>query len=150
MNLRARSWLVAALQSVLALSVIGKVAWDRVALPRVWARTVPVDPDDPFRGRYVRLWLDAEDRRRDSGVLVVFRVEDGRLVARDADGLDGVPIRQTVQGAGVISQQPVAYFISEHDPDPSRLPPGQELWAEVSVPTRGLPRPIRLEARPRP
>jgi hypothetical protein len=38
----------------------------------------------------------------------------------------------------------VAFFIPEHVPDPSRRPPGEELWVEVSVPAQGPPRPIRL------
>ena len=44
-------------------------------------------------------------------------------------------------------QQPVAFFLSEHEPDPARLAKGEELWAQVTVPTRGAPRPIRLEVR---
>jgi hypothetical protein len=47
--------------------------------------------------------------------------------------------------AGPISaNEPVAFFIPEHVPDPSRRPPGEELWVEVSVPAQGPPRPIRL------
>jgi hypothetical protein len=38
-------------------------------------------------------------------------------------------------GAGVL--------LFEHIPDPSRLQ-GEELWAEVTIPKKGLPRPIRL------
>jgi hypothetical protein len=40
--------------------------------------------------------------------------------------------------------EPVAFFIPEHVSDPSRRPPGEELWVEVSVPAKGPPRPIRL------
>lgn len=39
---------------------------------------------------------------------------------------------------------PVAFFIPENVPDPSRRASGEELWVEVSVPPKGLPRPIRL------
>ena len=39
---------------------------------------------------------------------------------------------------------PVAFFIPEHVPDPSRRPPGEELWVEVSLPAAGPPRPVRL------
>lgn len=39
---------------------------------------------------------------------------------------------------------PIAYFIPEHVPDPSIRQPGEELWAEVTVPRAGAPRPIRL------
>ena len=38
----------------------------------------------------------------------------------------------------------VAFFIPEHAEDPSRRAPGEELWAEVTIPRRGAPRPIRL------
>jgi hypothetical protein len=38
----------------------------------------------------------------------------------------------------------VAFFIPEHVPDPSVRPPGEELWAEVTIPGSGPPRPIRL------
>jgi hypothetical protein len=41
----------------------------------------------------------------------------------------------------------VDFFISEHVSDPSRRPPGEELWVEVSVPPRGAPRPIRLAVK---
>jgi hypothetical protein len=41
-------------------------------------------------------------------------------------------------------QEPVAYFIPEHVPDPSRRAAGEELWVEVTVPKKGPPRPIRL------
>ena len=40
--------------------------------------------------------------------------------------------------------EPIAYFIPEHVDDPSRRPPGEELWVEVTVPPKGPPRPIRL------
>ena len=42
------------------------------------------------------------------------------------------------------SPQPVLYFIPEHAADPSRRPPGEELWVEVTIPKKGPPRPIRL------
>ena len=41
----------------------------------------------------------------------------------------------------------VAFFLPEHQPDPSRLSPGEQLWAEVSVPKTGPLRPIRLSIR---
>lgn len=44
----------------------------------------------------------------------------------------------------VPAHKPIAFFIPEHMPDPSRLKPGEELWAEVTVPKQGPPRPIRL------
>ena len=47
-----------------------------------------------------------------------------------------------VQSAAL--EGPVAFFLPEHVPDPSRRPAGEELWVEVSLPTKGPARPIRL------
>jgi len=139
---------------LVALAVAGKLGWDRATLPRVWARTIPMDPDDPLRGRYVRLWVDAADRR-DAGPSeatgrVEFLVADGQLAVREAVGWRGFLLREPPPGQarGVVVAEPMAFFIPEHAPDPSRPEPGKELWVEVSVPHRGLPRPIRVELRP--
>jgi hypothetical protein len=43
--------------------------------------------------------------------------------------------------------QRIAYFIPEHAKDPSIRPAGEELWAEVTIPSSGPPRPIRLGVR---
>lgn len=136
------------LQLLLVGVVYGRLAYDRVTLPRVWARTVPVDPNDPFRGRYVRLWLEAADARgADSLELVRFTVDGGRLVAVTSTHPRAVPVRSSEPGR-VVTIAPVAFFIPENIPDPSVRPSGQELWAEVTVLPRGLPRPLRVELRP--
>jgi hypothetical protein len=49
-----------------------------------------------------------------------------------------------VGGGPWVIDDPVAFFIPEHVPDPSLRSPGEELWVEVSVPPQGLPRPLRL------
>jgi len=41
-------------------------------------------------------------------------------------------------------QQPVNFYIAEHASDPSQLKPGEELWIEVTIPSKGPPRPIQL------
>jgi hypothetical protein len=41
-------------------------------------------------------------------------------------------------------EHPVAFFIPEHVPDPSRRPQGEQLWVELTLPQSGAPRPIRL------
>jgi hypothetical protein len=43
-----------------------------------------------------------------------------------------------------VLDKPVAFFIPENIPDPSRRQPGEELWVEVTIPRKGPPRPIRL------
>jgi len=50
------------------------------------------------------------------------------------------------EGRWVLST-PVAFFLPEHVDDPTRLPADTQLWAEVTVPTDGPPRPIRLALR---
>jgi len=51
--------IVAAIHVALVGSLGAKLLVDRAVRPRVWARTHPVDPNMPVRGRYVRLRLDA-------------------------------------------------------------------------------------------
>lgn len=50
------------------------------------------------------------------------------------------------EGRWVLST-PVAFFLPEHVDDPTRLPADTQLWAEVTVPRDGAPRPIRLALR---
>lgn len=136
------------LQLLLVGLLFGRLAYDRVTLPRVWARTVPVDPNDPFRGRYVRLWLEAADARgADSLALVRFEVDGDRLVAMASPDPRGVAVRSTEPGR-VVTIAPVAFFIPENIADPSVRPSGKDLWAEVTILPRGLPRPLRVELRP--
>jgi hypothetical protein len=63
------------------------------------------------------------------------------------DGPLRVRLDSTAGGLVARLDDPVAFFIPEHIPDPSLRPPGEELWAEVTVPRRGPPRPIRLAVR---
>jgi hypothetical protein len=70
-------------------------------------------------------------------------VQDGRLVATPATFSTGLTIWRFAGGPWMM-QDPVAFFIPEHVPDPSRPAPGEELWVEVSVPRQGPPRPLRL------
>lgn len=50
-----RGLILAAVQLVLAMSVVAKFQYDRETLPRKWMKVEPRDPYIPFRGRYVRL-----------------------------------------------------------------------------------------------
>jgi hypothetical protein len=43
--------------------------------------------------------------------------------------------------------EPLAYFIPEHADDPSRPRADATLWAEVTLPPTGAPRPVRLGLR---
>jgi hypothetical protein len=138
------------LQCLLVLGVAGKYAWDRERLPRAWVRTGPVDPNLPLRGRYVSLQLEvvltpqaANDPSIAYGRVELF-VENGVLKARPSSGNRGAMV---TGGPHPMLAEAVAYFIPEHAADPTRLQQGEELWAEVSVPASGPPRPIRLGIR---
>jgi hypothetical protein len=80
-----------------------------------------------------------------------FRVEGDRLVAEPAarpEDYDPSDLHlRFIDRHGeklAVLAEPVAFFIPEHIPDPSRRQEGEELWAEVTIPKKGPPRPIRL------
>jgi hypothetical protein len=138
---------VAVLHVLMVACVAGKYLVDRQRLPRAWALVMPVDPNLPIRGRYVRLQVVVDtppglDSRLFEATLAV---EDGRLVARPAPAAATIrttPV--TPLGNLAVLRDPVAFYLSEHVQDPSLLAASEELWAEVSVPASGPPRPIRL------
>ncbi len=160
MKPRVKGLVIAALHVGLVLSLGAKLLYDRASRPRVWALAAPYDPNLPIRGRYVSLQLVVEPR----GVTetkpgpgwqppqsVTLRVEADRLVAeanpmeRDYSPSDlHVRFVQRQDQRLAVLDTPVAFFIAEHIPDPSRRPPGEELWVEVTIPKKGPPRPIRL------
>jgi len=151
MSPRMRKGLVvAALHVALVLTLGGKLLMDRATRPRVWARAAPVDPNLPVRGRYVRLRIEAVPGPTfnidATQTPVGLAVEGGRLVASPLpDSADLFAHVQHRDGDRVaVIDHPVAYFIPEHVPDPSRRAQGEELWVEVTLPRRGAPRPIRL------
>lgn len=142
--------LVAALHVAIVASLGAKLVIDRATRPRVWARTAPVDPNLPIRGRYVRLRLEAAvgeglDLPARS-VPITLAVQDQKLVALPVSGSSGVYARAAQRDGRLVAvlEQPLAYFIPEHVPDPSRRAVGEELWVEITIPRRGAPRPIRL------
>jgi hypothetical protein len=151
---------IAALHVALVTSLGAKLLYERATRPRVWARAAPFDPNLPVRGRYVSLQLMVEPRGIQetkpgpgfqSPQSVILRVDGGKLVA-EADpqergyassDLHVLFIRRQEQSLAVLNR-PVAFFITEHIPDPSRRAPDEQLWAEVTIPKKGPPRPIRL------
>ena len=124
-----RGLILAGLHLAIVFTLVAKYAWDRETLPRAWSLTANFDPNLPVRGRYVslRLGVVAPFTR------VRFLASKGQLIA--------VP-----DGGGVVNE-PIAFFLPEHVADPSRLKPGEVLWVEVSVPKKGMPRPIRLAVK---
>jgi hypothetical protein len=151
---------IAALHVGLVASLGAKLLYDRATLPRAWALAAPYDPNLPIRGRYVSLRLviklrgiqDSEpEPGRKPPQSVVLHVEGSRLMAEaNAKERGYHPSDLHVQFISrgteklAVLDKPVSFFISEHVPDPSRRPAGEELWVEVTIPKKGPPRPIRL------
>jgi len=79
---------------------------------------------------------------------VRLEVENGHLVAKaDPKGnMAAIWSRDSEGRATIAVSEPVLFFIPEHTLLP-RLERGDELWAEVTVPKQGPPRPIRLGVR---
>ena len=155
--------LLAAVQVALIGAVGGKLLYDRASLPRAWVETAGVDPDLPIRGRYVALNLVlplAPESVAPEADVACGRIElpDGRPVAvLEAGAGDGesavMPGRPTCfrrAGDGNdrwLLVEPVAFFLSEHAKDPTLEAQPRELWVEVTLPSQGAPRPIRLGLR---
>jgi hypothetical protein len=69
---------------------------------------------------------------------------DDSFAAWEAPTLQRV---STSAGKAWCLAEPVVFFLPEEAVDPTRLAPGEQLWAEVTVPPKGGPRPLRLEVR---
>lgn len=145
---------------LIVTSLGAKLLYDRATRPRIWVEAAPYDPDLPIRGRYVRLRLKVgtvdvapalNETDRWESRPVTLEVQGDHLVARRIPGEPWqVPASVHVQpgdGSTANIAEPVAYFIPEHAPDPSRQPAGVTLWVECTIPRAGPPRPIRLGVR---
>ena len=144
-----------AAQILLVGSVGAKFLYDRAQYPRLWVQTAPYDPVMPIRGRYVNIALLVDAERGESPVasdkapnmyLARLEARDGRLIAvqDDENGKHWVSSRRCGERQCWQLSQALAYFIPEHAADPSRTPGGAMLWAEVTLPPTGAPRPLRL------
>ena len=113
MSTLRKGLIVAALQCLIALSLGGKLLYDRSTRPRVWVKTARWDPELPIRGRYLALQLVPES---------------------------GAPYFNETNRARVL------LFVPEHaiPLETMRGSDAPEVWAEVTIPRKGPPRPIRL------
>ena len=146
-------------QVLLVASLGAKLELDRARLPRVWVKTAAVDPSLPIRGRYLAVRLEVQvpnapavdrgSRRgqaRGPGAFfkAALSVRNGQLVAQPTSSEGGDVWVTPARNADFALQQTVLFFLPEHAPDPLAAVGAGTLWAEVSVPEHGLPRPIRL------
>ncbi len=157
---------VALIHLMIVLSLGAKLLYDRATRPRVWVRTGSIDPELPIRGRYLTLNLEvyspdfkspAQNERQskipetyDPGY-VELAVENGQLVAHRTDHPTALMINTWAQRQNrgehlFLLSSPVVFFVPEHAEAP-RLVRGDELWAEVTIPRKGPPRPIQLAVK---
>jgi hypothetical protein len=129
------------------------------------------DPNLPMRGRYMALTplVDACGLLRDKDVnqepyrgkpyskqfanerwRIITKAKDGKLVVEDARSQVPLSDAQTIYLMigqpcdSVPLQPPIGFFIPDTAEPPFPRKPGQVLWAEVTVPPSGPPRPIQL------
>jgi GDYXXLXY protein len=150
----AKGLAVGAAQVLLVASVGAKFLYDRANYPRLWVETAPFDPDMPIRGRYVNIALRVHADRAAPGdgdrapnmFLARLEARGDALVAVQDDDKGRHRVRSGRCGERDCWQlaAPLSYFIPEHGADPSRQPEGSTLWAEVTLPPSGAPRPVRL------
>ena len=114
MNSLRKGMILGAVQCALVLSLTGKLVYDRATCPRVWVKTQRYDPDLPIRGRYLSLVLAP-----DAGAQYFDRTNNQRVVF-------------------FVPERPVEFESGRFRPN------APELWAEVTIPHKGPPRPIRL------
>ena len=158
MNSLSKAVVVVLLHIAIVLSLGGKLLYDRAHRPRIWVRTGSVDPDLPIRGRYMTLNVRvhapefrpsvSKDGSQYGWESVYLAVENGELVAHRTEKQTHLSVstwgRRPAPGDDVYLLSPsLAFFLPEHAivPDVKR---GEELWAEVTVPRKGPPRPIQL------
>lgn len=144
---------VALLHTLIVLSLGGKLLYDRSRRPRVWVKTGSMDPNLPIRGRYLTLSLEVrapwfQDAQGYQYVQreVTLGAEKDALVAYKSESNTGLSLTHwpgRPPSNVTYLDQPVDFFIPEHALPP-RLQQGQELWAEVTIPRKGPPRPIQL------
>jgi len=161
MNALSKGIAVAAIHILMVLSLGGKLLYDRATRPRLWVQTSSVDPDLPIRGRYITLGLQVHvpeyqpDTRPGpqkyiyQQEFVKLSVENGQLTARKSESPTGLTIvswgrqmNQAVNDIFVLSPN-VDFFVPEHADVPA-LRRGDQMWAEVTIPRKGPPRPIQL------
>jgi hypothetical protein len=160
MSERRKALTLATIHIALVASLGVTLLVDRAVRPRIWAKTVPIDPEATRRGRYVSLRIEAEAETALIGHEVLLIVQNGRLSATRAHSPTGIWLRRSNPSVGEIAPAtstmevnlPLDFFLPKTLTEHWRgrhdfLPiwdPEVEVWAEVTLSRRGPPRPIRL------
>ena len=114
----------------------------------------PFVKEDPASPKYSAPWFIQSQGERYMGRL---EVKNGKLLVIPTTGPMGRNgfVRTNAEGDSILAlpgsacdalrlEQPVDFYIPEHAADPSLLKAGQELWIEVTIPSKGPPRPLQL------
>ena len=162
MNQLQKGVLFAVIQVLLVSSIGAKLLWDRETSPRGWALAQGYDPNLPIRGRYVNISLLVKADKifpvatQQPGTApvrvyayqnVYLTVENGRIVANPSDHPTGLIVTAPQLRDGEIVatlSPPVLFFLAEHARDPLRAHAAGTLFVEVTIPSKGPPRPIRF------
>lgn len=140
-GVRRKSLILAGLHIGLVGSLWLKLQWDRAMLPRGWVRVQPAGPHLPIRGRYVSLRVAVPLAERSTDVHAVrLLVRGDRVIAQP----DPAGLAVTTRDGEAVLSRTLAFFISGHVSDSSQQTGYEQLWAEVTIPSHGPPRPIRL------
>lgn len=149
---------LALIHIAIVCSLGAKLMIDRATRPRIWVKALAYDPNLPVRGRYasMRLVVEAPQAKAmekyPSGEeyspypeRARLEVKDGKIVAVDDEW--GSVYYQRRSAKEVALSTPVTFFINEKVKDPTWRERDEELWVEVTVPKKGLPRPIQLAVK---
>jgi hypothetical protein len=158
-----KALVLGAIQIALVLSLGGKLLYDRATRPRVWVLCGVYDPDLPIRGRYLsqRLQVPAEgftlrydtNGRADwwqNRQWAYLEVRGNGLIAKATGDRKGPGAWVNIQKRGdsliAFLEEPALIFIPDTAYVPTLLP-DEEMWAEVTIPAKGPPRPLQLAVK---
>jgi hypothetical protein len=151
---RPRLWLKAAPVDP-SLPIRGRYVSLRVEVPVVGAEIPPPQPrpkslkdSEPWPPRWQLHRLHVDLETGPNGLIArAGKAEPKRLMIYDANQNAVLPdrMRDLPEASwAVVLDDPLAFFIPEHVPDPSIRKPGEELWVEVTLPKKGPLRPIQM------
>jgi hypothetical protein len=125
-----------------------EVPVEGVVLPPVRPRPSHLKEADPWPPRWETYPIQVELNPSTAGLVARkapagMSREDYRSNGFMTEAARSLPREQWT----VTMSEPLAFFIPEHVPDPSRRLVGEELWVEVTLPKKGPLRPVRLAVK---